>query len=177
MNYFELFDFPVSFYIDKNILEERYEALRRIYQPGFSPDEPLEELPDMVEKALLVDKAYLVFQDQDETIQYVLQLKDMLPEEGEYELSEQFLMEVRDINEELVELELDEKQEQLMNVEQKVNTLILKIYEDLASVMESYKEDAGTEETLLQVKDFYYQKKYLQRILDRINGIRNIASL
>ena len=177
MNYFELFDFPVSFYIDKNILEERYEALRRIYQPGFSPDEPLEELPDMVEKALLVDKAYLVFQDQDETIQYVLQLKDMLPEEGEYELSEQFLMEVRDINEELVELELDEKQEQLMNVEQKVNTLILKVYEDLASVMESYKEDAGTEETLLQVKDFYYQKKYLQRILDRINGIRNIASL
>ncbi|MEO5999246.1 MAG: hypothetical protein ABIN89_20875 [Chitinophagaceae bacterium] len=148
MNYFELFDFPVSFYIDKAVLEERYDALRRQYQPGFSPDEPLQELSDML------DKAYLVFQDQDETIQYILKLKNLLPEE-EYELSEQFLMEVRDINEELVELELDEKQEPLMNIEQKVDTLILKIYEDLASVMESYQEDSGTEETLLQVKDFY----------------------
>jgi len=176
MNYFELYDFPVSFYIDRNILEEKYDALRRLYQPGFSPDEPLEQLPDLVERALQVDKAYLVFQDQDKTIQYVLQLKNLLPEEEEYELSPQFMMEVQDINEELFELGLDEKQEQLMNVEQKVNTLILKVYEDLATVMDSYQEHAGTEETLLQVKEFYHQKKYLQRILDRINGIRNIAS-
>jgi molecular chaperone HscB len=111
----------------------------------------------------------------DESIRYVLELKKMLPDDR-YEYSPQFIMEVRDINEELMELEIDEKQEQLMEVEQKVNTLLTKIYEDVEPVIESYKEETASEETLLQVKDFYFEKKYLQRILDRINVIRNITS-
>ena len=63
-----------------------------------------------------------------------------------------------------------------VEVEQKVNTLMINIYEDVEPVIEAYEEDTATEEALLQVKDFYYEKKYLERILDRINVIRNIAS-
>jgi hypothetical protein len=50
------------------------------------------------------------------------------------------------------------------------------MYDDVSPIIESYQEDTTTEEELLQVKDFYVQKKYLQSILDRIKGIRNIAS-
>lgn len=176
MNYFELFGLPVSFRVDLAILKRKYDELSRQYNPDVSTDVAEEKRAFVLEKATEMDKAYNTLTDQDETIKYVLQIKNLLTEDEKYEPDPQFEIEVMDINEELIELELDENQEQMMNVEQKTNRLLLKIYEDVVPIIESYKEDITTEEELLQVKDFYFRKKYLQRILDRIKGIRNIAS-
>ncbi len=176
MNYFELYEIPVSFQVDQGLLKKKYYELSRLYHPDFFTSSPGEEQAGILEKASQVNKAYKVLQSLDETIKYVLQLMGLLQEEEKFELDPQFLMEVMDINEELMELEMDENQEQLMNVEQKANRLMLKIYEDAAPVMDAYQEGVTTEEELLQVKDFYFQQKYLQRILDKIRGIRNIAS-
>lgn len=176
MNYFELYEVPISFHVDQGLLKKKYYALSRQYHPDFFTNSPDKEQAGILEKASLVNKGYKVLQNPDETIKYILQLKSLLQEEEKFELDPQFLMEVMDINEELMELEMDENQEQLMDVEQKANRLMLKIYEDVAPVMDAYQEGITTEEELLQVKDFYFQQKYLQRILDKIRGIRNIAS-
>lgn len=159
MNHFELYEIPVSFNVSSALLEERYAALRR-------------ERPDDHQ----VENAYRLLGDPDALIKYVLDLKGMLHKDEVYEPDPQFTLEVTDINEELVELELDEKREQLMNVEQKTDRLLLKIMEDVAPVLDNYSEDTATEEALLQVKEYWYQKKYVQGILDRIRGVRNIAS-
>ena len=176
MNYFELYQMPVSFQVDQGLLKKKYYELSRQYHPDFFTNSPGDEQAGILEKASQVNKGYKVLQNPDETIKYVLQLKGLLQEEEKFELDPQFLMEVMDINEELMELEMDENQEQLMNVEQKANRLMLKIYEDVAPVIDAYQDGVTTEEELLQVKDFYFQQKYLQRILDKIRGIRNIAS-
>ncbi len=160
MNHFELFGIPVSFQPDLSTLATRLAALMQT--------EPTQSAH--------INKAYHLLQDEDATIRYILHLKGLFSLEDDDELEPQFRMEVRDINEELMEVELDETQEQLLNVEQKSNRLLLKIYEDVAPVIENYKEGVTTEEELLQVKEYYFEKKYLQRILDRIQGIRNIAS-
>lgn len=175
MNYFELYDLPLSLAVDEILVKNRYDQLIDKYRSDNSvADDGLKQTIED-EKILLVEEAYHVLKNTDETIRHVLELKKFLPDDS-YKYSPQFKMEVRDIDEELMELELDENQEQLMEVEQKVNTLLIKIYEDVEPVIEFYKEDTATEETLLQVKDFYFKKKYLQRILDRINVIRNITS-
>ena len=57
------------------------------------------------------------------------------------------------------------------------NNYLLKIYENVALVIKNYKEGVSSEEELLPVKDYYYRKKYLQRILDKISQMRNIATL
>ena len=59
----------------------------------------------------------------------------------------------------------------------KTKELLNQIYNDVAPIVENYQEGTTTEKELLQVKDYYYKKKYLQRILDKIHQIRNIASL
>lgn len=176
MNHFELFDLPVSFQADPVLLKKKFYALSRQYHPDFYASAEKDMQHEVLDKSSQVNKAYKVLQDQDETIKYVLQIKHLLQDDEKYELNPQFLMEVMDINEELMELELDENQEQLINVEQKANRLQLKLYDDVAPVIENYQDGVTTEEELLQVKQFYYHKKYIQRILDRINGIRNIAS-
>lgn len=159
MNHFELYHIPVSFNPDLDLVQARRDALMKD--------------PDRAEQA---EKAYDILQDQDATLKYILQIKGLLQPHEVYEPDPQFSLEVSDINEELLQLEFDEKQEQLMNVEQKTNRVLLKIIEDVATVMDGYKEDTGTEEALLQVKEYYQQKKYLEGILDRIRGVRNIAS-
>lgn len=176
MNYFELYDIPVSFRIDQALLKKKFYLLSRQYHPDFHTHLSEPEQAAILEKSSQVNKAYKILSDEDETIRYVLQVKNLLEEEGKYQLDPGFLMEVMDINEELMELELDESGEQLMDVEHKANHLLLKTYEDVAALLETYQEGVTTEEELLQVKDFYYKKKYLQRILDKIRGIRNIAS-
>ena len=159
MNHFELYGFPVSFSVNSVRLEERYQALRS-------------ERPDDHQ----VENGYRLLGDPDALVKYVLHLKGLLPKDEVYEPDPQFTLEVSDINEELAELEMDEKREQLMNVEQKTDRLLLKIMEDVAPVLDNYSEDTATEEALLQVKEYWYQKKYIQGILDRIRGVRNIAS-
>ena len=42
--------------------------------------------------------------------------------------------------------------------------------------MAGYQEAVTSEKALLRVKDYYYRKKYLQRILDKIASSRNIAT-
>lgn len=176
MNHYELYALPVSFRIDPAGLKKKFYELSRKYHPDFHTHLGEGEQATLLETSSQVNKAYKIFSDEDETIRYLLQLKGLLEDEEKYGLDPAFLLEVMDINEELMELELDETAEQLIDVEQKTNRLLLKIYDDVAGTLETYQEGITSEEELLQVKDFYYKKKYLQRILDRIRGIRNIAS-
>ena len=176
MNYFELFDLPVSFQVDQVLLKKKFYELSRQYHPDFFTDSPQVKQAEILEKASLVNKAYKTLQDEDETIKYILQLKNLLEDDEKYELNPQFLMEVMDINEELMELEMDERYEQLMNLEQKTSRLLLKIYEDVAPIIESQKQELNSDEELMQVKDFYFQKKYVERIRERIKAIRKISS-
>ena len=177
MNYFELYGLPVSFRVDQAALKKKFYALSREHHPDFHTHLGDQEQAAVLETSSQVNKAYKILSDEDETIRYLLQTKNLLEDEEKYGLDPGFLMEVMDINEELMELELDEKAEQLMDVEHKTNHLMLKTYDDVAALLETYQEGVTSEEELLQVKDFYYKKKYLQRILDKIRGIRNIASL
>ena len=68
-------------------------------------------------------------------------------------------MEVMELNEELSE-----------NSRQQVHELEAAIYEPVKSIIENFNDTTTSTEALLKVKEYYYKKKYLQRILDRIGG-------
>lgn len=177
MNYFELYGLPVLMKVDSNEIKEKFYELSRKYHPDFHVQAGETEQADVLEKSADVNKAYKVFQNTDDTIKYVLQLKDLIHDEEKYELDPEFLMEVMDINEELMELETSADNEALEKCMLKTKELLTQIYNDVAPIVENYQEGVTTEKELLQVKGYYYKKKYLQRILDKIHQIRNIASL
>ncbi len=80
MNYFELFDLPLSFVIDETVVKNRYDQFIDKYRPDFSDTNGGLQQVDGKEKILLAEAAYLVFQNSDETIRYVLELKKFLPD-------------------------------------------------------------------------------------------------
>ena len=177
MNYFELYGLPVLMKVDASEIRQKFFELSRKYHPDFHTGSGEAEQSEALERSSEVNRAYKVFQNVDDTIKYVLQLKSLIHEEEKYELDPEFLMEVLEINEELMDLETEPNPEKLEKCELKTKELLTQIYKDVAPIVENYQEGVTTEKELLQVKGYYYKKKYLQRILDKVYQIRNIASL
>ena len=171
MNYFELYEMPVSLQVDKKYLQDKYFDLQKRYHPDFFSNESEEEQADVLEKSSMINRAYKTFQNDDETIKYVLQLKELLEEEEKYQLPPDFLTEMMELNEALMEVD----DSSLEETETKINQLEKHLYDEVQNIVEYYNEDTTTNEQLLQVKDYYYKKKYLGRILERLEGMRNIA--
>ena len=157
--------------------KKKFYELSRQYHPDFHAQADVASQAETLERSADVNKAYKVFQNPDDTIKYVLQIKNLIHDEEKYELDPEFLMEVMDINEELMDLESGADKEALERCVEKTKELLNQIYNDVAPIVENYQEGITTEKELLQVKSYYYKKKYLQRILDKIYQIRNIASL
>lgn len=172
MNYFELFQIPISLNVDKEVVQKKYFELQKKYHPDFFSNESEVEQAEVLEKSSLINKGYKTFQSNDETIKYVLQLKNLLEDEEKYQLPPEFLSEVMELNEALMDLD----DSSLQQIETQLSQLEKSLYTQVQKIIEYYDDERTTNEQLLQVKDYYFKKKYLQRILERLDGMRNIAT-
>jgi molecular chaperone HscB len=167
MNYFEIFGIPVQLKVDKSDLQRKYFELHKKFHPDFYGNATPSEQDHALEITANLNKAYKTFQNPDETIKYVLQLKGLLEEEEKYQLPPDFLMEVLEINEQL----MDADQSSASGLQSAVENLQIEIYDPVKAIIENYREGITTEKELLQVKEYYYKKKYLQRIERQLAGM------
>jgi molecular chaperone HscB len=163
MNYFELYDIPVSLKPDLQIVKQKFYALSRKYHPDFFSNATEDEQAEVLEKSSAVNKAFKTFSNTDETIKYVLQQKGLLEEEEKYQLPPDFLMEMMELNERM------ETDTSTGAVKQAVEDMQNEIYGPVKEIIEHYKEGVTTKEELLQVKAYYFKKKYLNRILEGLS--------
>ncbi|HNA17863.1 MAG TPA: Fe-S protein assembly co-chaperone HscB [Ferruginibacter sp.] len=159
MNYFELFEMPVTLEIDPGKLAKKYFELQKKYHPDFYTQASEYEQEEALEISSQLNKALKVFKDRDETIKYVLQLKGLLEEEEKYQLPPDFLLEMMELNEELS----DESAARIASIEKE-------LYSEIGSIIENYNDERIREQELQKLKAYYYKKKYLKRILDRLAG-------
>lgn len=169
MNYFELFGLPIQLKVDKTELPKRFFELSRKFHPDFYANSTPSEQQRALEITANLNKAFKTFQNPDDTIKYVLQLKGLLEEEEKYQLPPDFLMEVLEINEKLMDAEDDP--ELKLNLQSAIDNLHSDIYEPVKKTIEGYQDSATTEKELLQVKEYYYKEKYLHRIQQQLNGM------
>jgi molecular chaperone HscB len=158
MNHFELFEMPVTLNVDKSTLAKKYFELQKKYHPDFFTQADATEQEAVLEKSSAINKALKIFQHKEQLIKYVLQLKGLLAEEEKYQLPADFLMEVMELNENLS-----------ADSTAAINSFEEKIYADVQPLIEQYDDSAITTEALLKIKEYYFKKKYLQRILERLD--------
>jgi molecular chaperone HscB len=53
----------------------------------------------------------------------------------------------------------------------KVDNIEYEIYEPVKEIIENYQDGITTEKELLQVKEYYFKKKYLDRIKKQLKGM------
>ena len=160
MNYFELFEIPVQLQIDSQALRNTFMQLSRRYHPDFFTNETPEVQEEALEKSALINKAWKIFQHPEETIAYVLQLKGLIADNEKYQLDPDFLMEMMEINEAITE-QNEEKQSTLKD---RLQALEAQIYAPVSDIIAQYQDGETSPADLLKVKEYYFQKKYLERI-------------
>lgn len=164
MNYFELFELPVQLKLDKNEVRKKYLELSKKNHPDFFATAGSENQQTAIEMSALINNALKTLSNGDDTIRYVLQLKGLLEDEEKYSLTPDFLMQMMEVNEELAELKDDSDPDLRSRLQQQLNELIKEIYEPVVHIIENYQEGVTSEEELLLVKDYYFKKKYINRL-------------
>ncbi len=158
MNYFELFELPISLKVDKSQLAKKYFELQKKCHPDFFTQADEEGQATALEKSSSINKALKLLQNQDETIKYVLELKGLLAADEKYQLPPDFLMEMMDLNENLS-----------ADSATAINEIEAGLYDEVKDIIEHY-NDSTSPESLQKVKAYYFKKKYVQRILERLDG-------
>ncbi len=167
LKYFELFEIPVQLKVNTEGLTKKYFELSRKFHPDYFVNAGDEAMAEALEKSAMLNKALKTFQNADETLKYVLIEKNLLQEEEKYELTTDFLMAVMDINEALMDADEADAKDELVK---KVKNLEAEIFAPVQFIIENYQEGKTSELELLQVKDYYFKKKYIQRIKKELNG-------
>jgi molecular chaperone HscB len=161
MNYFELFGLPPAPSVDKTLIAKKYFDLQKENHPDFFTQGTETEQEDALEVSAAINKGFQVFQNDEQTIEYFLQTKGLIESNEKYNLPPDFLMEMMEINEVLTEEDPGE-------INKRVNDYGAALFSAVRPIIETYNPAATSEADLLKLKDYYYKKKYLKRILDRL---------
>lgn len=169
MNYFRFYNIPVTFQPDQKALKKQYYANSKKYHPDFFVAESEEKQARILELSTLNNRAYKVLRDEDARMRYILEQKGIYGKEGENKLPQDFLTEMMELNEEVMEVQFDPAPQSVAAALQKVETLEGKLYGEIQEILQNWTEETGTTEELEKVKNFYLKKRYLLRIKENLS--------
>lgn len=168
MNYFEFFGLPVSFRPDEAALRRIYLENSKAFHPDYHTLSDAGQQADMLEQSTRNNEAFRTLSDPDRRIRYVLEIKGLLGEEGTAPaLPQDFLLDVMDLNEALMDLEMDFDAAKYALAQQQVEQLEQRLDQDAAPLLDAYTDPAG-DDSLPAVRDYFLKKRYLLRIRENL---------
>ena len=169
MQYFDLYDLPISFLLDVKALKKKFYQLSKQFHPDFFTLESEEKQAEILELSTVNNEAYKTLSDFDKRMEYILKEKGVYAEEGQNKVAQDFLMEMMDINEALMELEFDFEMEAYETAKEQTENLDNNIYQEIKSMLENYIDETTLTADLEKIKDFYFKRKYLLRIQNNLS--------
>lgn len=173
MNYFELYDLPISFNPNQQVVKQKFYALSKQYHPDFYINESEEKQEEVLELSTLNNKAFQVFKDPQKLLHYVLELKGQLVEGENYNLPQGFLMDMMDVNEALMELEFEPDLAKLTELKNQTAQIEQDLAQELETLTNQFDKGSGVNEEAIfkSIKDIYYRNKYLWRIKESLHKL------
>lgn len=168
MNYFEFYNIKPSFYIDEEYLKKMFYQYSKDFHPDFHALKSEEEQQKMLDLSTLNNKSFYVLKSFNTRLEYLLKIKGVLVEEEKYALAPDFLMEMMEMNEEIMDLSFDPDEAKTEQLKQKAKSIEEGIEEEIRQKAKSY-DESEEEPILMEIKDLWYRKKYLLRIRDSLN--------
>lgn len=175
MNYFDFYEIPISFNPDQDVIKQKFYALSKAYHPDFYINESQEKQDEVLERSTFNNKAFQVLKDDQKRLHYILELKGELIEGENYGLPQDFLMEMMEVNEALMELEFDPDAVKLEELKKQIAEIEKSLSKGLSSLMISFDSSEGAEQerSLKSIKDIYYRNKYVLRIKDSLSKFKS----
>ena len=170
VNYFELYQLPVSFHPDAAVVKSKFYELSRRFHPDRFAQATEHERAEALKIAALNNDAYKTLSNPDATMSYILRLNELLEHEEKYALPPDFLMEMMELNEAISQYELEPGNEDIKQEAIETMKNHFEAWEsEVVPLTKRFDEGEQNKELLILIKDHYFRKKYLLRIQQRIN--------
>lgn len=161
MNYFEFFNIPIAFRVDKSDLRVKFLSNSKRLHPDVNIS--LTEEESMNDTALN-NKAYSVLKDDSSRILYLLE--EIFPPSTKPQLSPLFLADMMEVNEELMDAKMEDDVELIQNVSDKLIELNSNIETELEVLKNDY--DSGSKDAIEEIRELVLKRNYIQRSLSQV---------
>jgi molecular chaperone HscB len=168
INYFDFYAIPQSFNPDAAQLKKKFYELSKQYHPDFYANEDDTKQQEILELSTINNKAYQTLSDPAKRLEYILRLHDLVSDGAKPQLPADFLMEMMDINERLMEVD---NAEELGSITAEVLAVEGDMSDELNTLTADYEQldDTAKESRLNDIANIYYRQKYLLRIKESLN--------
>lgn len=170
MNYFELFDIPISWKIDNSQLTRQYYQLSKALHPDNYSVEELSLQQDATERSSQLNEAYKILKETQLRTRYILGIYNKAPEEGKDKMSQEFLMEMMDLNEAIMNYRMDGGEELQEKILKEISAFEADINKRYNSEIDTFNYQSPHPDVLDKIKECYLQTKYLLRLKDNLNS-------
>lgn len=134
MYYFELFELPISLQVNKAALLKKYYQLSKQYHPDNYSLQDRNAQENALQMSTHINKAKNILDDSYKRLAYILREKNIIEEEEKYPLSPEFLGEMMEINERLMELEFEEDAEAKRNIQVDIDAIVASLDQKVAPI-------------------------------------------
>ncbi|MCE2789252.1 MAG: Fe-S protein assembly co-chaperone HscB [Saprospiraceae bacterium] len=167
-DYFSLFKLPVSFRIDEKVLKKVYYQLSREFHPDFFVSASEEEKQLAESMAERVNQAFAVLSDFQSRTEYVLSLHGLINGDVKYQLPQDFLIEMMELNERIESLPEHKSGPEWQALNAEIQSIEDGFYELIESCALKYDSLVERPYVLEEMTTLHFKYKYLLRIRENL---------
>ena len=168
MNYFDFYGLPETCSLNDADVKKKFYQLSKQYHPDFYANEDEAKQQEILELSTLNNKAYQTLANPAKRLEYILRLHNLVSEGAKPQLPADFLIEMMDINERIMEVdsatELGSITAEVLAIEGDMNEELLALTTDYVTL-----DDTAKESRLNDIANIYFRQKYLLRIKESLD--------
>ena len=170
MNYFEFYQLEPKVLLDLNVLRQKFYAKSRELHPDQNNKLDLSENEIQYDSAFN-NIAYKTLGSFETRLKYILELESInIESQQNNPLPEDFLMEMLELHEEIIEAKHLNNIEELSKLEDSIRLVEEKNLQEILPSITDYDSGKKVDNTLLKLQQYYYKLKYFNRLKSAIKG-------
>ena len=164
MNYFEILNIEPAFLIDEDLLRKNFYARSMEFHPDRYSLGSEEEQMHALQMSSQINEAFKVLSERESRIKHVLEINGIEFADTNEFVPQEFLAELMDINELIMDYKLDPDQSLKDNIITQIDSLNSDLLNAVSDILENFEFQKADKKQLELVKDYYLKSKYLKRI-------------
>jgi len=167
-NYFELFDLPVNFELDKGVLTERYRALQHVVHPDRFASGTDREKRLSVQQSAYINEALQTLKHPLKRAKYILELKGIdMSSETSIQMDQGFLIEQMELREEISAVKSSQNpMESMLAVNSQIDQAIGKLLDELTGLFASNEENG-----LEKASDCVRRLQFFEKVREEVASL------